>query len=113
MCFEQTHLSYNHFKIMPYESEKKESIENKGIRKGIALKAVIAVTNALLSREAKSGDKRGFLVAAMERTRDTYRSLQSLEDEIDPSGNLSAAIEDRLSECFEKLIRQEQKQPEV
>lgn len=87
------------FENLSFSTETKE----KDPKKGMALKSLIAITNGLLNRSAKSEEERGFVISAVDRARETYRSLEELEKQIDPTGNLSGEIEEKIASGFGKL----------
>jgi hypothetical protein len=87
------------FENPSFSTETKE----KDSKKGMALKSFIAITNGLLNRSAKSDKENGFIISAVDRAKETYKSLEQLEKQIDPSGNLSGEIEERITSGFGKL----------
>lgn len=76
---------------------KENNQERREIRKGIALKAFIAVTNGVLERNARKNEGKGVLVSVVDKTIETYGSLERLERKIDPSGRLSGEIEEKIT----------------
>lgn len=80
-------------------------IENqeRNIRKGLALKSLIAITNGVLNRDAQMSQEKGFLMSAIQKAKETYEFLDTIEKQIDPTGNLSGEIEGMISSGFGKL----------
>lgn len=87
------------FENPSFSAETKE----KEPKRGMALKSVIAITNGLLNRSTKSEKENGFLISAVDKAKETYRSLEELEKQIDPTGNLGGEIEERIASGFGKL----------
>jgi|GEM_PF-6536743 len=89
---------------MSFESptSSKETKE-KEPKKGVILKSLIAVTDGVLNRNAKPNKGNDFIISAADKARETYKSLENLEKEIDPTGNLSGEIEERIVSGFNKL----------
>ncbi len=87
----------------PSPSETVEKKEGKEANRGVALKALIAITGGVLSRNLQRQQESSFLIAAIEKAEETYRSLEGLERTIDPSGRLSGEIEDRLTNAVTSL----------
>ncbi len=82
--------------------EEQESNEERK-RRGMALKALIALTNGILGKNKRVLQEKGTLIAVVEKTKETYKSLDELERQIDPSGNLGAEIDDKLASGIGKI----------
>jgi hypothetical protein len=72
-------------------------------KQGAYFKGLIALTNGVLSARKQRAPGKNFLVASIEQARETYGSLDRLEKEIDPSGNLSADVLDLTTNGLGKL----------
>jgi hypothetical protein len=83
-------------------SQKKEA---GPIKKGVALKSFIAITNGLLNRSAKFEKEQGFLISVIDKAKESYKALEALEYQIDPSGNLSKEIEEKIESDLGKLTQ--------
>lgn len=89
---------------MPSENPTFNNKEGKETKKGVALKSLIALTHGILNKNVNVAKKEGDFIAMIEKTKTTYRSLDELEKEIDPTGELSGKIEERLVSGFDKLL---------
>lgn len=83
----------------------------EGIKKGTALKSLASLTVGILNRNAKRNKDESLFETIIGRTKDTYKSLEDLERQIDPSGQLSGKIEDKISSGA-KWVFQQLKTPE-
>jgi len=85
------------------QSEDFEKERPEEAKKGVALKAFIAITNGVLNRNVKINQEKGFLISVVQKAEETYKSLNDFEKEIDPSGKLSGEIEESIASGFGKL----------
>lgn len=85
-------------------SDSAENREQEHWKKqGTYLKGLVALTNGVVSARKQRTPELNFLVASINQARETYKALDGLEKEIDPSGNLSAEIAELTTDGLGRL----------